>query len=121
MGLAAAVERAVAVGRPDVVILISDLAGFAEDEGRAIRAIARLRKAAGTVVVLAPSPGAFLPAAASPHGRRIRELMMRDARAAIDPGRRLLIRHGVAVVEGSPGDSLDRLIGNGRVRLRRAG
>ena len=28
---------------------------------------------------------------------------------------------GVPVVEGSPSDSLDRLIGNGRVRLRRAG
>ena len=117
-GLFAAVERAVAGGRPDVVIVISDLAGFAEDEARAIRAIARLRKAAGTVVVLAPSPSAFLPPATSAHGRRARELMVRDARAALDPGRKLLIRHGVAVVEGSPADSLERLIDNGRVRLR---
>jgi uncharacterized protein (DUF58 family) len=119
-GLAAAVERAVANGRPDVVILISDLAGFAEDEARAIRAIARLRKAAGSVVVLAPSPNAFLPYTTSAHGRRVRDLMVRDARAAIEPSRRLLIRHGVSVVEGSPADSLDRLIGN-RGRLRRAG
>jgi len=52
LGLAAAVERAVGNGRPDVVILFSDLAGFAEDDHRAIRAIARLRKAAGSVVVL---------------------------------------------------------------------
>ena len=117
-GLAAAVERAVAGGRPDIVIVISDLAGFAEDEARAIRAIARLRKAAGTVVVLAPSPSTFLPPATSAHGRRARELMVRDARAALDPGRKLLIRHGVTVVEGSPTDSLDRLIDNGRVRLR---
>jgi len=121
VGLAAAVERAVGHGRPDVVILISDLAGVAEDESRTIRAIARLRKAAGSVVVLAPAPAAFLPPAATAHGRRVRDLMIRDARAAIDPGRRLLIRHGVTVVEGSPADSLDRLIGNGRVRLRRAG
>jgi len=118
LGLAAAVERAVATGRPDMVILISDLSGLAEDETRAIRAIARLRKAAGSVVVLAPSPGAFLPPAASSHGRRARELMVRDARAALEPGRRLLIRHGVTVIEGSPADSLDRLIDNGRVRLR---
>jgi hypothetical protein len=117
-GLAAAVERAVAGGRPDSVIVISDLSGFAEDEARATRAIARLRKAAGTVVVLAPSPSAFLPPATSAHGRRARELMVRDARAALDPGRKLLIRHGVIVVEGSPADSLDRLIDNGRVRLR---
>jgi hypothetical protein len=47
--------------------------------------------------------------------------MVRDARAAIDPGRRLLLRHGVTVAFGSPADSLDRLIGNGRLRLRRAG
>ncbi|HMG21864.1 MAG TPA: DUF58 domain-containing protein [Kofleriaceae bacterium] len=117
-GLAAAVERAVAGGRPDVVIVISDLAGFGEDEPRAIRAIARLRKAAGSVIVLAPSPTAFLPAVASSHGRRARVLMVRDARAALEPGRRLLIRHGVTVVEGSPADSLDRLISNGRTRLR---
>jgi uncharacterized protein (DUF58 family) len=120
-GLAAAVERAVAVGRPDVVVLISDLAGLAEDDSRAIRAIARLRKASGNVVVLTPSPSAFLPPATSPHGRRARELMVRDARAAIEPGRRLLVRHGVAVVEGSPADSLERLIGGGRARFRRAG
>ena len=118
VGLAAAVERAVASGRPDVVILISDLAGFAEDDSRSIRAIARLRKAAGTVIVLAPSPSAFLPQAMTVHGRRVRELMVRDARAALEPGRKLLIRHGVTVVEGSPADSLDRLISNGRFRLR---
>lgn len=119
-GFALAVERAVASGRPDVVVLISDLSGFAEDEPRAIRAIARLRKAAGTVVVLVPSPSAFLPAATSPHGHRVRELMVRDLRAAIDPGRRLLVRHGIMVVEGSPADSLERLIG-GASRLRRVG
>ena len=122
-GFAAAVERAVASGRPDVVVLISDLAGLAEDGSRATRAISRLRKAAGSVIVLVPSPNAFLPAATSPYARRVRDLMVRDARAAIEPGRRLLIRHGVPVVEGSPADSLDRLIGNGRGRgrLRRAG
>jgi uncharacterized protein (DUF58 family) len=120
-GLAAAVERAVHRGRPDVVVVISDLAGIAEDERASIRAIARLRKAAGSVVVLTPSPSAFLPQVASAHGRRVRELMVHDARAAIEPGRRLLIRHGVPVVEGAPGDSLDRLIGHGRSRLRRAG
>ncbi len=119
-GFAAAVQRAVASGRPDVVIVISDLSGFGEDEARAIRAIARLRKAAGTVVVLVPSPSAFLPPATTPHGQRVREMMVRDQRAAIDPGRRLLVRHGIMVVEGSPTDSLERLIG-GASRLRRVG
>ena len=115
-GLARAVERAVAHGRPDVVVLISDLAGLAEDEARSIKALARLRKAAGTVIAITPSPAAFMPAAATQHGRRVRELMVRDQRGMIDPGRRLLTRHGIAVVEGSPIDSLDRLIANGRIR-----
>ncbi|MEO8702680.1 MAG: DUF58 domain-containing protein [Kofleriaceae bacterium] len=119
-GLTLAVERAVANGRPDVVVLISDLSGFAEDEARATRAIARLRRAAGTVVVLVPSPVAFLPIATTPHGQRVRELMIRDQRGSIEPGRKLFIKHGIMVVEGSPLDSLDRLLG-GASRLRRAG
>jgi uncharacterized protein (DUF58 family) len=119
-GLAAAVERTVAHGRPDVVVLISDLTGLAEDEARAIRAIARLRKASGTIIALVPSPLAFLPQATTPHGQRVRELMARDQRAATDPGRRLFQRHGILVVEGSPFDSLERLLG-GSSRVRRAG
>ena len=118
-GLGAAVERTVAQGRPDVVVLISDLSGFGEDDARTLRAIARLRKAAGTVIALVPSPSAFLPVATTPHGRRVRELMVRDQRATLSPGRRLFVRHGITVIEGSPSDSLDRLIGGGR--LRRAG
>ncbi len=119
-GFALAVERAVAGGRPDVVILISDLAGFAEDEPRALRAIARLRKAAGSVIVLVPSPSAFLPPVSSPHGARARELVVRDQRTALDPGRRLLVRHGITVIEGSPAESLDRMLSNAS-RFRRAG
>jgi uncharacterized protein (DUF58 family) len=112
-GFAAAVERAVASGRPDVVVLISDLAGFAEDEARLKHALARLRKAAGSVIALTPSANAFLPAASTPHSRRVRELIVRDMRAAREPGRRLLVKHGITVIEGSPTVSLDQLL-NGR-------
>lgn len=120
VGLTRAVERAVVNGRPDVVVLISDLAGFAEDDTRSIRALARLRKAAGSVIALVPNVSAFLPPVGSPHGRRVRELMAQDQKALLEPGRRLLTRHGITVVEGSPADSLDRLIGGSRLR-RRAG
>jgi uncharacterized protein (DUF58 family) len=119
-GFARAVERAVATGRPDLVVIASDLSGLAEDEPRVRKALARLRKTAGSVIALVPAAPAFLPAVTTPHGRRVRELMVRDQRALIDPGRRLLIRHGINVLEGSPFDSLDRLISGARLR-RRAG
>jgi len=109
-GLAAAIERAVAVGRPDLVVLVSDLAGLREDDARIRRALARLRKGAAQVVALVPSPDAFMATAASHYGRRAREVMVRDQRAVAEPSRRLLVRHGVTVVEGSPGQSLDALL-----------
>jgi hypothetical protein len=96
-------------------VLISDLAGLAEDDARARRALARLRKSAGQVLALVPSPAAFLPPATTPHGRRVRELMVRDQRAIIEPGRRLLAKHGVTVLEGSPAIPLGQLL-HGRRR-----
>ena len=117
-GLALAIERIVAGGRPDVVVLITDLYGIAEDEPRAVRAIARLRKIAGSVIALVPAPTAYLPQSSTPHGARVRELMVRDARAQTEPGRRLMIRHGITVVEAAPTDSLDRLIGGARGPIR---
>ncbi len=114
-GFAAAVERAVAGSRPDVVVLISDLAGFAEDDARIRRAIARLRRAAGSVVAIVPSPAAFLPPATTLHARRVREVMVRDQRATIAAGRRLLVGHGVTVLDGSPNIPLDQLLHGRRV------
>jgi len=114
-GFAAAVERAVASGRPDVVVLISDLAGFAEDDARTRRTLGRLRRVAGSVIAIVPSSAAFLPAATTPHARRVRELMIRDQRAAIEPGRRLLSKHGIQVLEGSSSASLDQML-HGRRR-----
>ena len=91
-------------------MIISDLAGFAEDETRTKRALARLRRAAGSVIAIVPAASGFLPAAQSLHGRRVRELMVRDQKTAMEPGRRLLLKHGVRVIEGAPGTSLDALI-----------
>jgi uncharacterized protein (DUF58 family) len=115
-GVAAAIERAAAAGRPDLIVLISDLAGLAEDEARVKRAIARLRRAAGAVIVLVPAPAAFLPSVETEPGRRARELVVRDQHAIAAPGRRLLTRHGIRVVDCAPGDSLDRVLGGARIR-----
>lgn len=119
-GLLAAAERVVAHGRPDVVVWISDLVGLVEDEPRTVRAIARLRRTAGSIVVLVPSTTAFLPAATTSHGARVRELMIHDQRATNEAGRRLLRRHGILVLDGSPADNLERLLGGAR-SVRRAG
>ena len=109
-GFEAAVDRAVASGRPDVVVVISDLAGFAEGEARIKRAIARLRRSAASVITLVPGPGAFLPAVATDHGRRVRDVVVRDQSAALAPGRALLGRAGIAVREIVPGAPLDQLL-----------
>jgi len=91
-------------------VIISDLAGFAEDDVRTKRALARLRRSAGSVIAIVLSAQGFLSAATSVHGRRVREIMIRDQLALMEPGRRLLLRHGVRVIEGAPGASLDQLL-----------
>jgi hypothetical protein len=64
-----------------------------------------------------PAPTGFLPQVSTTHGRRVRELIARDQRAAIEPGRRLLVRHGIAVLEATPTIPLDQLL-HGRPRAR---
>lgn len=113
-GLHAAVERAVAHGRPDLVVILSDFSGWAEDEERTAKALSRLRRAAGGVVALAPAAHAYLPASSSPYGARTRSLLVADAAATMAADRRLLTRHGITVVEAQPGDPLDALLGRGR-------
>ncbi|MFT3699607.1 MAG: DUF58 domain-containing protein [Kofleriaceae bacterium] len=114
-GFLAAVERAVATSKPDVAVIISDLAGLAEDENRAKRALGRLRRAAGSVIAIVPAASGFLPGAQTLHGRRVRELMVRDQQTLMEPGRQLLLRHGVRVIEGAPGASLEALLHGRRV------
>lgn len=113
-GLQAAVERAVAHGRPDLVVILSDFAGWAEDEQRTAKALARLRRAAGSVIALVPSVNAYLPATTTIHGARTRQLLLSDAAATMAADRRLLTRHGITVVEANPADPLDAMLGRGR-------
>lgn len=113
-GLHAAAERAVAHGRPDLVVLVSDFAGWAEDEERTAKALSRLRRAAGGVIALVPSANAYLPSTTTSYGARARALLVADAAAAMAADRRLLTRHGISVVEAQPGDPLDALLGRGR-------
>ncbi len=113
-GMHAAVERAVAFGRPDLVVLISDLSGWAEDEHRTARALSRLRRAAGSVLAVVPSATAYLPPATTRQGANTRALLLADSTAAMATDRKLLTRHGIGVVEATPGKALDGLLGRGR-------
>lgn len=110
-GFADAIEHAVAEGRPDAVVILSDLAGLAEAEDKTARALARARRAAGQVIALVPSPRRFLPPAEAELAARVRSVVVRDAENAAAAARTLFARHGVAVIEGGPGDSPAQLLG----------
>ncbi|MEZ4366958.1 MAG: DUF58 domain-containing protein [Kofleriaceae bacterium] len=110
-GFAEAVGRAVDGVRPDVVVVLSDLAGLAEDEATTARAIARARRAAGQLVVAVPSPDRFLPDAETELGDRVRALAARDLAQAQQRARHLLARRGVRVVEVGPTDGPHALLG----------
>jgi uncharacterized protein (DUF58 family) len=118
-GFAAAMERAVAEGRPDLVVVISSLEGIVEDEAAAARAIARARRAAGQVVVLVPSPVRFAPAAVSDAAARVRGVLARDARLSFEAARKVLARHGVTVMEVGPTDTPAALFGRAAGGRRR--
>lgn len=109
-GFAAAVERAVADGRPDAVIILSDLAGVCEDEDRVARALARARRHAGTVIAVVPQLTAFAVRAETEAGRMVAAIMTREHRRQVAAARALLRRHGVRVVTATPGDSPAQLL-----------
>ncbi len=115
-GLAAALERAVDGGRPDALVIVSDLVGLADDEVAMRRALGRARRSAGQLAVVVPAPARFLPAADSDVGDRVRAVVIRDAAEAQAAARTLLRRHAVPIIDAGPGDSPTALL----AQLRRA-
>jgi uncharacterized protein (DUF58 family) len=103
-GLEAALERAVADGRPDTVVVVSDLAGLAVPEAALARAVGRARRRAGAVVVLAPPPPPLLAEARTPIGRQLAEVILTARAANLTAARQLLARHGATVVEAGAAD-----------------
>ena len=101
-GLAAAIETALVVGRPDSMVIISDLAGVLDDEATTIRALQRARKACGQVIAWVPTAGSFLPASESEIGDRVRHIVTADAAIAAAETQRLLARYGVQVISAQP-------------------
>jgi len=113
-GLALALERAVAEGRPDQVMILSDLHGVVEDEDRVARVLARVRRHTGAVVALVPQMPAFAKQATSEAGRLVARIMTREHRRGFEDARQMLVRHGVRVIAAGPGDTPARLLGSRR-------
>ncbi len=113
-GLAAAVERAVAEGRPDQVVILSDLTGIVEDEERVRRALARARRHAGGVVALVPQMPAFTTTAESETGKLVASILTREHRRSFVEARALLARSGVRVIAAGPQDTPALLLGQRR-------
>ena len=113
-GFEAAIERAVAEGRPDGVIILSDLVGLLEDEARTGRALARARRAAGQVLAIVPARWRFARPARSAPGGRVHQVMALELREQISAARSLFARHGVGLLEPGPADHPAALLARAR-------
>ena len=115
-GLAEAVKRLQIAGRADVVILVSDLGGVLETADAAASALGQLRRAARHAACVAPIGARFLPPPESAIGRDVAAVLAREELDRIDHARRILLGHGIPVIELGPEDSPAGLLG--RIRQR---
>jgi uncharacterized protein (DUF58 family) len=113
-GFAAAMERAVSEGRPDAVVIISDLSGLLEDEAATSRALARARRAAGQVLAIVPARWRFAPPAKTTPGGRVHSIMTLELRDQVAAARSIFARHGVTVLEPGPTDHPAALLARAR-------
>ncbi|HVK72307.1 MAG TPA: DUF58 domain-containing protein [Kofleriaceae bacterium] len=113
-GFAQALERAVADGRPDQIVVLSTLDGVVDDEARLTRALARVRRHAGAVVAVVPQAAGLAATAETEAGRMVAAIMTREHRRSNAAARQLLARHGVRVQTASPADTAAVLLGQRR-------
>jgi uncharacterized protein (DUF58 family) len=122
LGLAQATGRVAAQGRADVIVLISDLRGLLERPDLTVQALSRARRGGQRVLAIAPFGPAFAPAPRSLVAHTVATALTRDERESFTEGRRLLVRHGIPVIEATPGDTpavLLRKIARARSSMRR--
>jgi uncharacterized protein (DUF58 family) len=122
MGLAQAAGRVAAQGRADVIVLISDLRGLLERPDLTVQALSRARRGGQRVLAIAPFGPAFAPAPRSLVAHTVATALTRDERESFAESRRLLVRHGIPVIEATPGDTpavLLRKIARARGSMRR--
>jgi hypothetical protein len=121
-GLASAVGRVSQGSRADVIVLISDLRGLLERPDVTLKSLARARRGGQRVLAIAPFGPAFAPTPSSAAARAVADVLTLDERLAFEEGRRLLVRHGIPVIEAGPQDNpvlLLRKIARARSSMRR--
>jgi uncharacterized protein (DUF58 family) len=117
-GLAEAARRLQTAGRADVVILLSDLGGILDSPEAAAPALAHLRRAGQHAVAVVPFGPAFLPPPRTAIGEDVAAVLARDETDRIEHARRLLLQHGIRVLQVGPEDSPALLLD--RIRTRSA-
>jgi uncharacterized protein (DUF58 family) len=121
-GLAAALSHAAAGGdRAQVLLIISDLGGIADDPPTALRAVGLVRRRHHSVIAVAPFGPAFAPRPSSDPAQRVADILSLDERRRLEGARRDLVRTGVPVVIAGPEDSvamIARRVQKTRSRLR---
>ena len=110
-GLAETARRLQSVGRADVIVLISDLGGVLDSPEAAAPALAQLRRAGQRAIAVVPFGPAFLAEPRTVIARDVAGVLAREESDRIDHARRLLLRHGIPVVQLGPDDSPALLIG----------
>jgi uncharacterized protein (DUF58 family) len=104
-GLCDAVRRLRVSGRADVIILLSDLGGVLDSPEVAATALAQLRRAGQHAVAVVPFAPAFLPAPRTAIGAEVAAVLAREESDRIEHARRLMLRHGIPVMQVGPEDS----------------
>ncbi len=103
-GMAAAVSRVTSASRADIITVLSDLHGVLDRPDIAVKPLARARRGGQRVFAIAPFGPAFAPAPRTLGGLKVAEVLTRDQRDLLADATRLLVRHGIPVVEAGPQD-----------------
>jgi uncharacterized protein (DUF58 family) len=122
-GLAAALHKVTVESRADVMLVITDLHGILDHPNAVLKSLARARRRSQRVIFIAPFGPDFAPDPESRTAERVADVLRRDEKDLVDEATRLLMRHGVPVVQAGPQDhpvALLRKLGRGSRRRRRA-
>lgn len=101
-GLAEALARATHGERGNLILVLTDLAGLADDLAVVSAAVGRARQQRHRLVFITPSAAAFGPTATTEAGRTVAEILAAERAWLRSPVVRTLVGMGASVVEAEP-------------------